>query len=262
MAVLYSIRDWDRHFEVAQSRKIDGPLKWLPMPCKHDGLGFRRIMAMENGPAIYGAWVLILQVAAKCETRGVLMDENGPLDANDLAAKTGCPAAVFSTALNVLLSKKIGWIVGAEWEQSGSAVALQDRTEQDRTEQNNTGAASPPLLDSAKKVPPASDDPTKPPPPPAKAKPLEPRAEDIPIPAELETPEFIAARDAWFAQRRRRRFSMRSEHILTQYERLRPLGAVKAAECLRWTVAQDYQGLFPERVARNPQTRQQKDYTP
>jgi hypothetical protein len=130
MAVVYSIREWKKHYECAQSKKVAGPLSWFPMPTKHDGLSYRRIMARTDGPVVYAAWVLILAVAAKClPTRGRLCDASGPYSAADLELKTGCPAAIFETALNVLSSKEIGWIVVAKWEQSGATG--QDITGQD-----------------------------------------------------------------------------------------------------------------------------------
>lgn len=141
-SVVYSIRDWNKHYEVAQSRKIDGAMSWVAMPCKHDGLGFRKIMRQPDGSAIYGAWVLIVQVAAKCPSRGVLCDANGPLDASDLSLKTGCPEEVFIRALNYISSKEIGWIVVAKWEESPVFLPTQDRTVQDRTQQDRTGQKS------------------------------------------------------------------------------------------------------------------------
>lgn len=130
MGIVYSIRDWDEHFEIAQSKKVTGALTWFPMPTKHDGLSYRKIMARTDGPMIYAAWVLLLAVAAKCPVRGRLADVNGPYSAADMELKTGCPATLFDEALNVLSSKDIGWIVVAEWEQSGATG--QDRTGQDK----------------------------------------------------------------------------------------------------------------------------------
>jgi hypothetical protein len=101
------------------------------MPTKHDGLSFRKIMARTDGPMIYTAWVLMLAVAAKSQpVRGWLADADRPYDAADLELKTGCAASAFETALNVLSSKEIGWIVVAEWEHAPST--LQDRTGQDK----------------------------------------------------------------------------------------------------------------------------------
>ncbi len=141
MAVLYSIRDWDDHFEVSQSRR-DGSNKWVALPTKHDGKGYRRIMLRDDGPLIYCAWVLIVQIAAKCPKRGVLKDADGPLTAEDMAIKSSAPLRIFDIALSVLCSKEIGWMVakepGANSEHTPSALTLQDRTGQDTTEQDKT----------------------------------------------------------------------------------------------------------------------------
>ena len=155
---VYKIRDWDQHFEVSQSRKIK-EMRWVAMPTKHDGKGFRRIMMMEDGMKIFAAWVLIVQVAAKCPIRGTLADEGGPLDVDDLSLKTGCSSEDFLKALKVLCSDKIGWIVCEEWEHAGSTLdggcqltpsTLDEGCErppatgpdrQDRTDNTNTGRA-------------------------------------------------------------------------------------------------------------------------
>jgi hypothetical protein len=133
MAVVYSIRDWNKAFEIAQSRKRRTPSAWVATPTKHDGKSFRRLMLMEGGVELYGAWMLIVQVAAKCPIRGVLADSDGPLDTSDLAIKTGCPEVVFEKALKALAEPKIGWIVVEEWEGGGIMLPLHtDNTEQDQ----------------------------------------------------------------------------------------------------------------------------------
>ena len=110
MKPAYRIKDWDAHFESAESRKLN-KTRWVPMPTKQDGKGYRRIAQHPDGIAIFCAWNLIVQVASKMPTRGLLVDSDGPLDADDLSVKTGFPAAMFSTALDFLASDKIGWIV-------------------------------------------------------------------------------------------------------------------------------------------------------
>lgn len=116
---LYRVRNWDDKFENAQSRKC-GKLNWVPVPNKHDGKGYRRLISAKNGPAMYGAWVVILQVASKCLERGVLADEDGPLNADDLSHKTGLPAELISTTLETLCQARIRWLeveqVGADWQ--------------------------------------------------------------------------------------------------------------------------------------------------
>lgn len=108
--VVYAVKDWDKHYESAETRK----LKSLPrvlVPVKHDGKGFRRIMRQTNGPQIYAAWILILQIAAKCPKRGVLEDDDGPLTPEDMELKTDCPASVFEEALEFLSRPEVGWVL-------------------------------------------------------------------------------------------------------------------------------------------------------
>lgn len=115
---LYSIVGWGKNFEVAQSKRIQKSLPWVALPTKHDGKSYRRLMRMPDGPSIYCAWVLILQVAAKCDTRGVLADSDGPLSADDLEIKTDCPASLFERAFEVLCDPKMGWLSASEWVEN------------------------------------------------------------------------------------------------------------------------------------------------
>lgn len=138
----YVVRDWNKNYEIAQSRKIEGPLSWVATPCKHDGLGFRRIMALPDGAAVYGAWVLIVQVAAKCNPRGVLADERGPLTPEGLSFKTGCPEKIMQRAIEVVSSERVGWLLVEKWEHSGSSLPPQYSTEQYKTEHNKTDVSA------------------------------------------------------------------------------------------------------------------------
>ena len=104
----FRVKDWDKFFETHESRKLKR-LSWVPVPNKHDGLGFRTLMGGQNGYEVYAAWVLVLQVASKCPIRGTLVDDSGRgLTAEDLAIKTGAPVKAYERALPILL--KIGWI--------------------------------------------------------------------------------------------------------------------------------------------------------
>lgn len=107
---LYRIRGWFDHFETSESRKRVHALPWVGVPTKHDGKTFRRLMRRADGVTIYGAWVLILAVAAKCPTRGTLADEDGPLSADDIADMTGATADVIKNAMEVLTSDAIRWV--------------------------------------------------------------------------------------------------------------------------------------------------------
>lgn len=110
MVTAYRIRNWREHFEVSQSLRIVGSLAWVGVPTKHDGKSFRRLVRQPNGPALFGCWCLIVQIAAKCPIRGVLADSDEPLSSDDMEQKTGCPASLFDETIQLLLSKQINWL--------------------------------------------------------------------------------------------------------------------------------------------------------
>jgi len=122
---VYRIKDWDEHFEIAQSRQYK-TLSWIALPNKHDGKGFRRIAMHERATDIFAAWILILQVASKCKTRGTLIDNKEPITSEDLSIKTGFKKEAFDIALEVLTSKKIEWI-----EKITISEATADRQQED-----------------------------------------------------------------------------------------------------------------------------------
>lgn len=99
-------------YETSETRKLKS-LTWVPTPNKHDGKGYRRLMAQDDPGNLFAAFVLIVGVASKMPTRGVLEDRDGPLDAQDLSFKTGFPAQHFQRAFDILSNPqvKIQWIV-------------------------------------------------------------------------------------------------------------------------------------------------------
>ena len=138
MLLTYRIRDWGLHFENSRSRDYK-KLDWVPIPNKHDGKGYRRLMAEVDGAALLGAWLLIVQVASKCRVRGVLADNEGPLDASDLAIKTGAPVMLFERALEFLKSPRIGWVEHVDLDSVSvltEPVSVLCRTERNGTERN------------------------------------------------------------------------------------------------------------------------------
>lgn len=142
MVTLYTIRDWDKHFETAASRLVKR-LSWVAVPNKHDGKSYRRLMRREDGPTLYGAWVLIVQVASKCPTRGVLADGDGPLTPEDLAVKTDCPVELFETALKVLASPEIRWIEARHYEDGSSTLIAAMTTLPTQYRTGQTGQTGP-----------------------------------------------------------------------------------------------------------------------
>lgn len=119
----YRVRDWDLHFETSDSRRRKHALTWIGIPTKHDGRGFNRLRRQSDWPALYGAWVLIVAIAAKCPARGVLADQDGPFTAIDIADKVGLPDDLVQRCLDVLTSPELGvnWLeITADAQQTCS----------------------------------------------------------------------------------------------------------------------------------------------
>lgn len=124
----YRIRDWDKHYETAETRKLV-QLRWLPVPNKHDGLGYRRIAAQKDATNLFTAWILILQVASKGrgpEERGNLLRGQQVLGDEDLAMMTGFPKEIFTRALAFFSDPKMGWLLVHEDELALSPVQPAD----------------------------------------------------------------------------------------------------------------------------------------
>ena len=122
-----TVRDWQKHFENNRTRELKN-LDWVPIPNKHDGDGFSELMDHPNGTAHYGAWMLITQVASKCDVRGTLLRDGArPYDATSLARVTRGNRAVFEEALPRLVA--IGWLEEVELDDEELAEMSQDDAE-------------------------------------------------------------------------------------------------------------------------------------
>src|ERR1700722_12458841 len=74
--VFYRIRDWDTHFETHKTRPIKSMTHVL-VPNRMDGSAYIALMKHPNGPAHFGAWIALLEIASLCIPRGDLIRANG-----------------------------------------------------------------------------------------------------------------------------------------------------------------------------------------
>ena len=107
--MVYRIVDWDKHYEKAQTRKCKD-MKWVPIPTRHDGSGYRRVVNHKKGSEIYTAWIAMVAIASKMDTRGVLVKDGRPLTSEDLSLASGWPEHFFDAAFEVLTQENIGWL--------------------------------------------------------------------------------------------------------------------------------------------------------
>lgn len=96
---LYKIRNWNALFENNRSRELK-VLNWTVVPNSHDGATYTEMITGLDGPLIFAAWVLMVQVASKCDPRGTLVRGDGkPITPLILSLKTRAPIEIFEKCL-------------------------------------------------------------------------------------------------------------------------------------------------------------------
>jgi len=131
----YRIVDWERLYENNRTRDMKA-MQWVPVPVKHDGFGYCSLVE-KNGAARLGAWLAILQTAAKSHPRGTLLrDGRHPHTAESIAVKTRLDAGIIAETIQVCLSESVQWlevvdsqgnaicraVLGAEIPQAGAEI--------------------------------------------------------------------------------------------------------------------------------------------
>lgn len=136
------VKNWDECFERSQSRKLKSPLPWVALPTKHDGGKYRKLIRTKQGLTIFGAFCLMIEVAAKMPKRGDLTRHDGSsLTCVDLELVTGANRRCFETAIKVLISPEFGWLELVALSQGAGSGLVEDipknlgRAEQSRGEE-------------------------------------------------------------------------------------------------------------------------------
>jgi hypothetical protein len=111
---LYTIRNWNELYENNRSRDLI-VMKWVPIPTKQDGDGYTDLVSMQDGAGLYGCWIGIVVVAAKCKPRGTLIRETGePHTAQSIARMSHLPAGLLARALVAAVTVK--WLDAVPYE--------------------------------------------------------------------------------------------------------------------------------------------------
>lgn len=107
----YRVANWSEIFENNRSKELK-KLTWVPVPNSHDSHGYATLVSRKNGPALYGAWMVIVQVASRCEPRGTLLRGGKiPHTSASLALMTRFPEPLIKECLEACSDPEIGWII-------------------------------------------------------------------------------------------------------------------------------------------------------
>lgn len=144
--VVYQIARWSEVFETAESRKLKR-MTWVAERTDFDSTGWQAGLdefGPVQWPAIYGAWMVIVRLAANARTRGRLSGDKGePWTATRIARPSGIAPEIVQQTLDWAI--KIGWLVPVSITPGESAGNLPEHQEKntptgpDRTVQNITG---------------------------------------------------------------------------------------------------------------------------
>jgi len=104
------IVEWDKRLQVSQSKRVKGSFSWLPRQQDYKTREYKRIVCSEHARSALGAWYAIAQLAADMPVHGVLMDEKGPLDSEDIAYEIGFQPEWVEEALKILQDPKINYL--------------------------------------------------------------------------------------------------------------------------------------------------------
>lgn len=121
---MYQILDWDKHFENYKSREID-QCSFVCFPNKI-GLGLSHILSMENGAAYFGIFILLAENCSRQRRpRAGYCTDTGKPDGrewskDDIALMVRRPLKEVESALDILTSDKVGWIIELEQTPSNS----------------------------------------------------------------------------------------------------------------------------------------------
>lgn len=108
--MILRIKNWNSIYENHNSRKLKR-LDFVLVPVGMDTDGYTALMEHPNAAAHLGAWIALLQIAAKCKERGTLVNSDGrPHTAKSLGRISRINPTVFEELIPRLLSDEIQWL--------------------------------------------------------------------------------------------------------------------------------------------------------
>ena len=154
MADTYRISSWSETFETADSRKHKS-LSWVSLPIDRQSNGYQSMIDHfgDDAPSVYGAWCVLISIAAGCPVRGVLASSRGnAFSISRIARMAHMPQEVFERLIPWALRKEVGWLeidshdgessTGCESIANQSAIELPNTTQHNTTQPNQSPSDS------------------------------------------------------------------------------------------------------------------------
>lgn len=143
----YRIKNWNDLYENNRSRTVKD-LAWVPIPNRHDGESYSRLMLRKDASEVFSAWILLLQVASRCHPRGTLLRSDGkPHDFESLSIKTRSNKSWFEKAIPVLM--QMSWLeqvaVDCQEDDITLTPSCQSGDEEGKEGMNGKKGMEPPL---------------------------------------------------------------------------------------------------------------------
>lgn len=109
---VFRITKWDRTFETADSRRHER-LFWVSVPIGFQSNGYAMLIEEfeDDSPAMYGAWIAMVLVAASCTVRGLLCTSSGiGYTTRRLSLHSHFPKAIFDRLIDWAVRDDVHWI--------------------------------------------------------------------------------------------------------------------------------------------------------
>lgn len=137
--IFYQIRNWDHPqlgYENNRTREKVGVLDWFKTRIQLGTEELNYLLGLPDGPSLYGAWCLLLQMAARCRPRGKFLRFDGaPHSIESMAQNCGITAGLCKSAIEAVL--KIGWLESKSFTRhaytDGTRVRDERRTSDEAT---------------------------------------------------------------------------------------------------------------------------------
>jgi len=230
----YRIRDWDKHFENAGSRKVES-LRWVPLPNKR-GFGYTMLIRQKTGEAMYGCWCALVGLASTCETRGELRSGLHWFDAANIADLIGFSHKTITDTL-VFCSKSLDWI---EDTTSTSQLPVDYQSSTSLLDGNTPISVLCPVVSCSSL--------------PSTTMPNMVQHVDT-YPTCLDTPTFREAWGEWEAHRCEKKKPITQRSRTMALKQLAAMGPARAIAAIENSIANGYQGIFEGKAQQQRDTR-------